>query len=90
MYQFYDPVDHNQVYPTDGYSFMDGFVESISRSMDTHEIGMYFNYPSPNLNQTAAQSMYWGPSLPKLQAIKAEVDPNEVFYFPQAVRPAKK
>jgi len=51
---------------------------------------MYFNYPDPNLDSATAQKMYWGDSLPRLQASKAAIDPSDVFSLPQGIKPAKK
>jgi hypothetical protein len=50
---------------------------------------MYINYADPTMNRTTAQELYWRKSLPKLQQVKAAVDPKDLFYYPQAVEPAK-
>ncbi|KAI8296044.1 hypothetical protein K4K56_008052 [Colletotrichum sp. SAR 10_98] len=88
LYQFYDRVDLSATYPEDGFSFLQGFRANTTLGMEPGEQGMYFNYPDPNMGQGEAQTKYWGDNLARLQEIKAAVDPTEVFYFPQSVRPA--
>ncbi|KAF9871775.1 FAD binding domain-containing protein [Colletotrichum karsti] len=88
LYQFYDRVDLSATYPEDGFSFLRGFVANATVGMQPEDHGMYFNYPDPNMKQAEAQEKYWGKSLPTLREIKAAVDPDEIFYFPQSVRPA--
>ncbi|KAJ3958714.1 hypothetical protein N0V92_004704 [Colletotrichum tropicale] len=88
LYQFYDRVDLSTTYPEDGFSFLQGFRANTTLGMEPGEQGMYFNYPDPNMGQDEAQTKYWGDNLARLQDIKAAVDPTEVFYFPQSVRPA--
>ena len=39
------------------------------------------------MNRTYAQKVYWRQSLDKLQKLKAQFDPNDVFYYPQGVEP---
>jgi hypothetical protein len=90
MHNWYDMVDVTQKYPADGFSLFDGFVAALTKDMKPEEVGMYFNYPDPNMDQETAQRRYWGKNLPRLQQIKASVDPEEVFYLPQSVRPTGK
>ncbi|TDZ49869.1 FAD-linked oxidoreductase sorD [Colletotrichum trifolii] len=87
LYQFYDRVDVSATYPKDGLLFLDNFVSNTTLAAEEKEHGMYFNYPDPSLSQDAAQRHYWGDNIGRLQHIKAEVDPGELFYFPQSVRP---
>ncbi|GJC87246.1 FAD-linked oxidoreductase sorD [Colletotrichum liriopes] len=89
LYQFYDRVDVSATYPKDGFSFLGKFIESIISGMEQEDHGMYFNYPDPNMDQDGAQAKYWGGNLAKLQEIKEKIDPEEVFYFPQSVRPKR-
>lgn len=89
LYSFYDRVDIEEEYPADGFSLIGDFIKSIVVSMDDGDYGMYFNYPDPELDQESAQGMYWGGNLVKLKGVKAALDPDEVFYFPQSVRPPK-
>ncbi|CAI4212887.1 unnamed protein product [Parascedosporium putredinis] len=90
MHNFYDHVDVRSAYPEDGFDLFNGFIDAIVGDGDKNDYGVYFNYPDPNLDQETAQKRYWGSALPRLQEIKAAVDPDELFYLPQSVRPAKR
>ncbi|KZL64946.1 glucooligosaccharide oxidase [Colletotrichum incanum] len=89
LYQFYDRVDLSATYPKNGFTFLEGFVANITSGMKQADHGMYFNYPDPNMGQDEAQAQYWGGNLAKLQEIKGRIDSQEVFYFPQSVRPTR-
>jgi len=59
----------------------------ITKGMPGGEnFGAYAGYVDPEL--VDAQKMYWRGNLPRLEEIKADVDPGEVFWNPQSVRPA--
>jgi hypothetical protein len=88
LYNFYDRVDRG-FFPADGFSCMQNFVGNITAGMAQSDWGQYVNYPDPKLTQDQAQSKYWGQHLAKLQAVKAAVDPNDVFHYPQGIVPAK-
>lgn len=89
LHNFYDRVDVAQEYPEDGFDLFNGFIDAIVGDGDKMDYGLYFNYPDPQMDQETAQTRYWGSALPRLQEIKAAVDPNEVFYFPQSVKPVE-
>ncbi|KAK2027940.1 FAD binding domain-containing protein [Colletotrichum zoysiae] len=88
LYQFYDLVAVSATYPKDGFSFLDQFIANTTVGMAQTDRGMYFNYPDANMGRDKAQAEYWGPNVARLQKLKGEVDPGEVFYFPQSVSPA--
>ncbi|EAQ86136.1 hypothetical protein CHGG_07389 [Chaetomium globosum CBS 148.51] len=87
MYLLYDRVDKGE-YPAEGHTVMENFAGNITQGMERSDWGMYINYPNSRLDQKDAQLNYWGDNLPKLQAIKKDVDPEDVFHFPQGVMPA--
>ena len=62
---------------------------SAVKGMNATDWGMYINYPDTQVNAQTAQEKYWGVNLPRLQQIKKQLDPNEVFWNPQSVKPAK-
>jgi hypothetical protein len=68
--------------------FLDGINNIISASLPGVTFGAYPGYVDPLLQN--AQTAYWGSNLPRLEAIKAAVDPHDVFHNPQSVQPASK
>ena len=61
-------------------------MEKVFNAMRAHVPGAaYVNYSDTQL-QDFEQS-YWGPNLARLKAIKRQVDPNNMFFHPQSVRP---
>ena len=87
MYLFNDRVDKGVAFPADGFGITQNFIRNITDGMGKSSWGQYINYPDPNLDQATAQTNYWGSHLSKLQAIKASVDPEDVFHYPQGVVP---
>jgi FAD/FMN-containing dehydrogenase len=62
-------------------------MEKVYNAMRAHVPGAaYVNYSDTEL-QDFEQS-YWGLNLVRLKAIKRQVDPNNIFFHPQSVRPA--
>jgi FAD/FMN-containing dehydrogenase len=59
-----------------------GFYEA----MRNFSSGAYVNFPDPSL--TTWQQDYYGANLPRLESIKAQVDPLQVFHFAQSIPPA--
>ncbi|KAK4200493.1 putative oxidase [Triangularia verruculosa] len=86
LYEFYDRVMTGS-YPSNGFEFLDGWVKSFTDGLTTDQWGMYINYADPTMNRTMAQDVYYRKNLPKLQALKKELDPTELFYYPQALQP---
>jgi len=89
LFEFYDRVQGGS-YPSNGLGFLNGWVDAFTKNLNESQWGMYINYADPTMNRTYAQQTYYRQSLPKLQQIKAAYDPDEVFYYPQAIQPAKK
>jgi hypothetical protein len=86
LYEFYDRQLFGS-YPANGFNFLNGWVDSFTTNLDTTQWGMYINYADPTMDRAEAQENYWRQSLSKLQQIKADVDPTDIFYYPQSVQP---
>ncbi|KAG9186571.1 hypothetical protein G6011_09679 [Alternaria panax] len=69
--------------------FLTGVNEIIIDALPNHDQGAYAGYVDPLLGANSA-SLYWGGNVEKLERIKVDIDPLEVFSNPQSVRPAKK
>ena len=65
--------------------FLDGVNGIIAASLPGVNFGAYPGYVDPRLPD--GQNEYWGSNLPRLQRIKADVDPTDVFHNPQSVKP---
>lgn len=65
-------------------SFLNGLNEVLASSRPGASDGTYPGYVDPYLKDP--QSAYWGSNLPRLQRIKTDVDPKDVFHNPQSVR----
>lgn len=68
-------------------SFITGINNVITSNMPREKFGSYPGYVDPELRN--GQQSYWGPNLPRLERIKREIDPEDVFHNPQSVRPAR-
>lgn len=68
--------------------FLDGINNLVTKTVPGSDRSVYPGFVDPLLPN--AQEAYWGPNLPKLQEIKAAIDPKDVFHNPQSVRPASK
>lgn len=66
--------------------FLNGINDVISASRPGAVYGAYPGYVDPLLEN--AQEVYWGSNLPRLQSIKAQIDPMDVFHNPQSVQVA--
>ncbi|KAK5992221.1 FAD-linked oxidoreductase subF [Cladobotryum mycophilum] len=59
--------------------------DTVTSDIPDGQWGMYANYPDSELKPEAAQKLYYGRSLPRLQRIKAALDPKAMFYSPGGV-----
>ncbi|KAJ6547857.1 hypothetical protein B0H10DRAFT_1313861 [Mycena sp. CBHHK59/15] len=66
-------------------TFVTGMSDAVTNSMPGVQFGAYAGYVDPKLPDGPQE--YWGTNLPRLQAIKATVDPGDVFHNPQSVNP---
>jgi FAD/FMN-containing dehydrogenase len=60
----------------------------ITDALPNHKEGAYAGYVDPALGENSA-SLYWGGNVERLERIKADIDPNDVFHNPQSIRPKK-
>jgi hypothetical protein len=88
MFNLYDRVDKG-AYPADGFGFLQSLVRNLTAPVGKDEWGQYINYPDPKLDQATAQNNYWSQHLGRLQRVKAELDPKDLFHYPQGILPAK-
>ncbi|CAJ2510423.1 Uu.00g051260.m01.CDS01 [Anthostomella pinea] len=72
----------------DGFKFIDDWASTTTAPLAPADWGMYANYPDTSLNRTTAQQVYWGENLSRLQELKAQYDPTELFYYPTSLEPA--
>jgi len=66
--------------------FITGISETITKAMPNTDFGNYPGYVDRELPN--GQHSYWGANLPKLERIKRDIDPKDIFQNPQSVRPA--
>ncbi|KAL4898340.1 hypothetical protein BDV59DRAFT_206836 [Aspergillus ambiguus] len=59
-------------------------VVTLAKNATSIPYAAYPGYVDPRLNN--GPEAYWGDNLPRLQRIKAEIDPNDVFRNPQSVQ----
>lgn len=72
-------------------SFLEGVNKIIKKTITESvfvesDFGSYPGYVDPELENP--QEQYWRYNLPRLEQIKAAVDPQDLFHNPQSVRPA--
>lgn len=92
LIQFYDRQD-NLAIPfgnnkTDGTEFLDKWVKDTQAGLKpVKEFGSYINYADTDLSPTDANTLYYGENLKKLQLLKKKYDPDELFSYPQSIKP---
>ncbi|KAJ7221901.1 hypothetical protein C8J57DRAFT_1392465 [Mycena rebaudengoi] len=67
-------------------AFVSNMSAIVIGSLPGASFGAYAGYVDPKL--TDGQQQYWGSNLPRLETIKAAIDPGDLFHNPQSVRPA--
>lgn len=68
--------------------FLTGINKAVTDALPNHAQGAYAGYVDPALGNSAS-SLYWGTNVKRLESIKAQIDPDDVFHNPQSIRPAK-
>ncbi|PPQ77151.1 hypothetical protein CVT26_008097 [Gymnopilus dilepis] len=76
-------IGHDKVSKTT-HNFLEGINNVVQKSMPLVDFGAYAGYVDPYLPD--GQKHYWQSNYPRLQQIKAEYDPQNVFANPQSVR----
>lgn len=89
LIQLYHYSDNEKPYPAEGISLLKGWIEATTNPLAQGDWGMYINYVDSELDRDTAQQLYYGENLERLRELKKRYDPTEVFYYPQAVSPAK-
>lgn len=91
--QFYDR-QFSGAFPQDGTKFLNGWVDAVTKTIRTtdgnkeaKDWGMYINYADAGLDRNTAEKLYFGGNLARLRKLKAKYDPEELFYYPQGIRP---
>ncbi|KAL0577216.1 hypothetical protein V5O48_004782 [Marasmius crinis-equi] len=83
---YMNTVDSTTVFPTSGYMFLDGAVDSMVSNMPpSWNYGAYLNYPDDRLQIEKQHKLYFGDHYSRLHALKTRVDPDNVFGFPTSV-----
>ena len=69
------------------YDFLDGINDVIAEGVPDAATRAYPGYVDPRMPN--AQQKYWGSNLPRLERIKAAIDPKDIFHNPQSVKPTR-
>ncbi|KAK1637614.1 hypothetical protein BDP81DRAFT_448741 [Colletotrichum phormii] len=89
LFQLKDGVSTSQTYPSDGFALLQGLRQSITKGLGNDQWGMYANYPDSQFSASEAVPLYWGSNLRRLEWIKADYDPTDLFRFVQSIKPAE-
>lgn len=84
VYQFYaNSVNQLPPFPSDGFELVNNMVAAL----DPAPKAAYPNYIDPTLTSDEWQSLYFADHITRLEQIKQEFDPTNVFNFQQAIPP---
>lgn len=65
-------------------------TQIIRKAYSTVSLGAEANYQDPDMDRDSAHRLHHGEAAVKrLEALKVETDPNEVFWNPQSIRPVR-
>ncbi|KAI0016997.1 Glucooligosaccharide oxidase [Xylariomycetidae sp. FL0641] len=73
--------------PEEGIKFINDWSKATTKPLKAEEWGIYINYPDIDLDRETALKLYYGNNLARLQQLKAQFDPDELFYYPVALSP---
>lgn len=65
-------------------NFLNGINQVVLDSMPSVTLKSYAGYVDPALED--GQKAYWGSNLPRLETLKVQIDPNDIFHNPQSVQ----
>lgn len=65
------------------YDFTDGLYNILAKAVPESAEHAYLGCPDPRMKD--AQKAYWRDNLPRLEELKAELDPKDTFHNPQGV-----
>jgi len=79
-------VLQNYGYGAESINFVQGINDAVIRAQPQTRFGAYLNYVDPSYDAATAHQLYYGDALyARLLALKRQVDPQSVFWNPQAV-----
>ncbi|KAF2028534.1 FAD-binding domain-containing protein [Setomelanomma holmii] len=79
-------VLQNYGYTANSVSFINGINNAITKAQPQTTFGAYLNYVDPSLDAATAHKVYYSDAVySRLAALKKQVDPQSVFWNPQAI-----
>lgn len=79
-------VLQNWGYGAESVNFVNGINNAIIKAQPQTSFGAYLNYVDPSYDAATAHKLYYGDAVySRLAALKKQVDPQSVFWHPQAI-----
>jgi len=79
-------VLQNHGYTPSSVNFVNGINNAIINAQPQTKFAAYLNYVDPTYSAATAHKMYYGDAVySRLLSIKQQLDPNKVFWHPQAI-----
>jgi hypothetical protein len=79
-------VLQNYGYTANSVDFINGINSAIINAQPQTSFGAYLNYVDPTYDAATAHKLYYGDAVyTRLAALKKQVDPQSVFWHPQAI-----
>ncbi|KAF1917933.1 hypothetical protein BDU57DRAFT_181609 [Ampelomyces quisqualis] len=79
-------VLQNYGYGAGSINFVNGINNAIIKAQPQTNFGAYLNYIDPTYDAATAHKLYYGDAVySRLAALKKQVDPQSVFWHPQAI-----
>lgn len=84
--QHYAFTSAGSTLPSGTEDWVAGLNDAMESAMPNTDFTAYLNYVDPSLSAAEAHDLYYGDSVyPRLASIKSQVDPQNVFWNPQAI-----